>query len=383
MILPGATLGILGGGQLGRMLAIPARQLGYRVAVLAPEGDAPAFGVADHVIRAAFEDQEAVGRLAAISEVVTYEFENVAAETVRRIEARVPVRPGAELLAATQDRLLERALCQRAGAPVAPFREVDNREGLSLALTELGGPLRLKTARGGYDGGGQWRIRDEADAEALFRNGPPVEGRFLAEKEVNFETEVSVILCRDVYGDTRIFPLFENHHEGGILALTRCPARISAARRSEIEDLAVAFADTVGLVGTLTVELFVTARGVLVNELAPRVHNSGHLTVEACTVSQFEQHLRAVCGLPLRPAELRKPAAMVNLLGTEELRFIRLEGVESALRDPGASLHLYGKRHCRPRRKMGHLTVVGDDPDEVVSRARAHAETMRFVKGGS
>lgn len=374
MIAPGATIGILGGGQLGKMLAVPARQLGYGIAVLAPEGDAPAAGLADHPIRASFEDVDAARELASYCDVVTYEFENVPATTVRTVEARVPVRPSAEVMAITQDRLSEHAFLHKLGIPTAPGVPVHSRSDLLAGMARLGFPLRLKSARGGYDGGNQWRLTHMGDADDIL-----VEGReMLLEAEVPFDREISAIVCRDPQGHIEVFPLFENLHQHGILALTRAPARISAAVARQATDIARTLAEAMHLIGTLTVEMFVCGETVRVNELAPRVHNSGHLTIEACNVSQFAQHIRAVCGLPLIMPELHTPAAMANLLGTGEPRRARLLHTEAVLARPDVQLHLYGKRQVRARRKMGHVTATAPDPDAAVALALWAQETLEF-----
>ncbi len=375
MILPGATIGILGAGQLGRMLAVPARQLGYGVVVFGPEGDAPAAGLADHWVRASFEDEEAALRMAESCEVLTYEFENVPAETVRRLAQRRPVHPGAEVLAITQDRLAEHAFVQKLGIPTAPGAPVLHPAELPALMARLGSPARLKTARGGYDGGGQWRLLRPEDApESAFRHGP-----LLLEREVTFERELSVVVVRDTKGQIMPFPVFENQHREGILRCTRCPADIGPQVHARALEIARCLAEAMELVGTLTVEMFQVGSDLWVNELAPRVHNSGHLSIEACSVSQFEQHIRAICGLPLREVELRRPAAMVNLLGEEEHRRLRVAGVEDALGLPDTHLHIYGKTSVRKRRKMGHITALADSVEQAMQKAQQAAATIRFV----
>lgn len=371
VIAPGACLGILGGGQLGRMLGMAARQLGYRVVVYSPPGDTPAAAIADRVFAAAWDDEDAVRAFAAAADVVTYEFENVPVATVLGVERVTPVRPSAALLGVTQDRLAEHALLDREGLPHAKGWPVRSERDLLAGIAALGFPARLKTARGGYDGGGQWRIRDEAGITRARTVVREMGATFRLEGEVAFDQEVSVIVTRGLDGASVTFPVFENEHHDGILALTRCPARVSPRVASRARDVALALAEAVGLVGTLTVECFVVGDDVLVNELAPRVHNSGHLTIEACATSQFEQHLRAVCGLPLGATDLRRPAAMANLLGDCAREVATPRGFEEALAAPDTHLHLYGKASVRPRRKMGHLTVVAESADEAVARARA------------
>ena len=371
-VLPGGKIGILGGGQLGRMIAMSARQLGYGVIVLAPEGDAPASGVADRTIQASFEDSDAARVLADACNVVTYEFENVPEATVRGIEGRVPVWPDARLLGLTQDRIREHAFLHATGVATAPGQPVRSRIDLVAALTTVGAPARLKSARGGYDGGGQWRIRDLADA-------PVLKGEYLLEAEVPFEKEISVIVTRS--RTTEVFPIFENRHRDGILWRTTTPADVSPRVARRAVEVARAIADAAALVGTLTVEMFVVDDDVLVNELAPRVHNSGHLTVEACVVSQFEQHIRAICGLPLVTPTLRSPAAMVNLLGTADVRRVRLTGAEGALAIPDVHLHLYGKTQARARRKMGHVTALAPTVEVALKNAEEAAAFLGFASG--
>lgn len=402
-VRPGEVIGILGGGQLGRMMAIPARQMGFGIAVLAPEGDAPAAGLADVAIRASFEDPDAARRLAQISSVLTYEFENIPYQTVRALEELLPVRPSSEILRLTQDRLLEHDLLHRLGVPTAPGLEVCSKAEARAALQQSGGPARLKTARGGYDGGGQWRVRTAEDLPDVLPDGGPPGAvsanagpiaagtipagttaagpihRFLMEKEVEFDCEVSVILCRDLFGDIKFFPLFENHHASGILDWTRCPARVSPRAAARAFEIARAIAEAAGLVGTLTVECFVTGDEVRVNELAPRVHNSGHLTQDACSISQFEQHIRAICGLPLLQPVLLRPAVMRNLLGARDRRRVHVEGLADALADPDVRFHWYGKSSERARRKMGHLTALGDTAEEAFVRAGHACSLLRMV----
>lgn len=374
---PGATIGVLGGGQLGRMLGIAARSLGYGVVVWAGPTDAPAGAVADKVLTQPFGALPGSLELMATCDVITLEWENVPTDTVSMLAEHLPCHPSAHVLAVTQDRLEERALLTRLGIPTAPAHGVRTAEDLQAAVAGVGMPARVKTARGGYDGGGQWRVRVEDDLAAL----PTLDGvtDYRWEREIAFEREISVILTRSATGEVRVFPIFENEHRGGVLHLTRCPARISDAVAAEAEAMARTIADALGVIGTLTVECFVMADGaLLVNELAPRVHNSGHLTIEACATSQFEQHIRAICGLPLGETALRSPAAMVNLLGDTARPRVQLDGVAEALAIPDTHLHLYGKREVRARRKLGHLTAVAPTADEAVERALAAYRALRF-----
>ena len=383
--LPGATLGILGGGQLGRMLGMAARAMGYGVVVWAGEANSPAAAVADQVLTQAHGDLDGTIALMRRCDLVTLEWENVPADTVAVLAEHRPCHPSAAVLRITQDRLDERALIESLGIPTAPARGVHNASDLHAARQTVGMPARLKTARGGYDGGGQWRIRSDGDLAAL----PTMDGTtgYRWEREVPFEREISVILARSATGEVRLFPIFENEHRDGILHLTRCPARITPEVSREAERIARALAEALQIVGTLTVECFVVPRpadqgggdAVWVNELAPRVHNSGHLTIEACATSQFEQHIRAICGLPLGETALRAPAAMVNLLGDRVRPHVHLEGVPAALSVPDTHLHLYGKHSVRPKRKMGHVTALAGSADGAVQRALDAAAALSFT----
>ncbi|AMX85343.1 5-(carboxyamino)imidazole ribonucleotide synthase [Geobacillus subterraneus] len=362
-IVPGQTIGIIGGGQLGRMMAIAAREMGFRIAVLDPTPDSPCGQVADVEITAPYHDLDAIAELARVSDVITYEFENIDAQALEWLEANAYVPQGSRLLAVTQDRALEKAAIVEAGLPVAPYREVDGWDELEQAVAMTGFPCVLKTRRGGYDGKGQYVLRGEGDlakAADLLGLGPCI-----LEGWVPFVKEMSVIVARNLDGETAVFPVAENIHIENILHQTIVPARIP----QHIEQRAVRYAKTLAtscsLVGTLAVEMFLTADGdIYINELAPRPHNSGHYTINACATSQFAQHIRAVCNWPLGSTELLKPAVMVNLLG---------EHVGPAIGQIGALggaayLHLYGKHEAKPKRKMGHVTVLADDVEEALRR---------------
>jgi 5-(carboxyamino)imidazole ribonucleotide synthase len=372
-ILPPAVIGILGGGQLGRMLAQAARAMGYRIAVLDPDPDCPAASVADRVVVGSYDDVGAAFRLADRSAVVTYELEHVAADVVAALETRLPVRPGHLPLTVTQDRIAERQFIESAGVPVAPWRAVSTPDEGRAVAAELGLPLRLKLPIGGYDGRGQLRIRassDLDDAWALL--GRPTGSILLAEREVVFECELSIVLARDIAGKTAAFPIGRNRHDAGILVESVAPAPVSPDVARRATEIGERLATAMGLCGTLTAELFLLADGsIVVNELAPRVHNSGHWTIEGAATSQFEQHIRAICGLPLGSPEALGPAAMVNLLGSGLRRPARLVGAASALADPSVHLHVYDKRTVFERRKMGHLTALGGSVDEALKRAGA------------
>jgi 5-(carboxyamino)imidazole ribonucleotide synthase len=380
-IAPGQTIGILGGGQLGRMLALAARRLGYRIAILDPDPACPAAAVADDQIVGAYDDVAAALELAARSAVVTYELEHVSADAVRAIDNVRPVRPGVFALLMTQDRLSERRFLASLGVPTAEWREVRTRHALAAGATELGFPLRLKAALGGYDGRSQVRIGTAADlTDAWAALGGRAEDGLLLERELAFEQEVSVVVGRDLLGRTSPYPLIRNVHDHGILAESVVPAPGPRAVVPAAMALADKIATALDAEGVITIEMFQLPGGRLaVNELAPRVHNSGHWTLEGARTSQFEQHIRAICGLPLGSVEMTAGgAAMVNLLGAGPDRPARVTGAEAALADPGAFLHVYDKRRVFERRKMGHVTVVADSTGEALRRARAAAAAISW-----
>jgi 5-(carboxyamino)imidazole ribonucleotide synthase len=360
-ILPGATIGILGGGQLARMLALAAKPMGYRVVVLENDANCPASSVVDEVIVAGFDDARGLEELAAKCDVVTLEFENVPVDGLALIEARVPLRPSARVLEVSRDRITEKTFINAAGVKTAPWKAIRALEDLNDAVF----PGILKTATLGYDGKGQARVSTLEEARAAFQKfGVPC----VLEGLVDFELEISVIVARSSH-EAKCFPVFENAHSNGILDVTVVPARVSPSVTEAAQDAALKVAAGLEVHGLLCVEMFVTTSGeVLVNEVAPRPHNSGHVTIEACRTSQFEQSIRAVCDLPLGSVDLAASGAMANLLGDV------WEGGEprwdKAL-EHGAKLHLYEKREARAGRKMGHLTALGDDAETRVLEARA------------
>lgn len=353
-VLPlGDTLGIVGGGQLGYMIGVAARQLGYRLAILDPAPDAPAMAIADVAIVADYVDASAFERLAQASDVVTYEFEHIDADTLATVAAHCALPQGTELLRLAQHRALEKDAITRLGLPVAPYHVIQCKADIEAACA-LGFPAVLKTCEGGYDGKGQAVVRDEAELhDAVSRLLP--HGLLVLERWVSFEREISVIVTRNAAGDTALLPVAENEHRHNILYRTRVPARISPATEQAAQALALQLAQGLSLIGTLAVEMFVLSDGSLyINELAPRPHNSGHFSLDACDCSQFEQHVRALCGLPLGPVSLRSACVMENVLGERaadlQPRLARLNQLH---------LHWYGKREARPGRKMGHLTALG------------------------
>jgi 5-(carboxyamino)imidazole ribonucleotide synthase len=346
-----ASIGILGGGQLGRMLALAAAKLGIRSVVLCPDPDSPAFDVAAEAIVAAYDDEAALARLAGCCDVVTYEFENVPAATAAFLAERRPVRPGPAALAVAQDRLAEKRFVADLGIAVAPFRPVDDRAGLEAALAELGYPAILKTRRFGYDGKGQAKIARPADIDAALAaiDGQPA----ILESLVPFRAEVSVIVARGLDGTVASYDVPENEHRDHILKFSRVPAAIRPETAAAARALGECIAAALDYVGVLAVELFVVDMGsqerLVVNELAPRVHNSGHWTESACLISQFEAHVRAIAGLPIGTLARHSDAVMENLIGDDVDRLPQL------LAEPGAAVHLYGKRETRRGRKMGHV----------------------------
>jgi len=346
----GSTIGIIGGGQLGRMLAMAAARLGYRTVILEPQADCPAAQAANRQIIAAYDDRAALAELAAASDVVTYEFENVPVDAAKFLAASVPVHPPARALEVAQDRLTEKSFLNGIGISTADFRPVDNDGDLAAALAAFGGSGILKTRRMGYDGKGQHVFRDFSGRvvgafEAM--GGVPL----ILESFVAFEREISVIAARGPDGALADYDPAENIHRGGILRTSTVPAAIGPATAKAATDAAFAILEALDYVGVIGVEFFVLPDGaLLVNEIAPRVHNSGHWTEAACTVSQFDQHIRAVAGLPLGNASRHFDCMMENLIGDDALR------AESLLAEPDLVLHLYGKAEARPGRKMGHFT---------------------------
>ncbi len=353
-IRPGATLGILGGGQLGRMIAVAAAQLGIRTHAYCPDAQSPAFDVASAGTVAAYEDEDALRRFAGAVDLVTYEFENVPERTAAIVAPLRPLRPGVKALATAQDRLVEKTFVAALGIPVAPFRAVGSEADLAEALADLGTPAILKTRRFGYDGKGQVRIEaGDGPGEAWAQlGGAPA----IVEGFVPFAFEVSIVAARGPDGAFAAYEPCLNEHRGGILRTTRLPSGLTDAEGEAAAALARAIADALDYVGVLTVELFVVeeagGRRFVVNEMAPRVHNSGHWTIEGAECSQFEQHVRAVCGWPLGSTRRTGTVAMRNLIGDE------IDAWRDLLAEPGLHLHHYGKTRARPGRKMGHVTVV-------------------------
>lgn len=344
---PGSMIGILGGGQLGRMLAIAAAQLGYHCHIFAPEADPPAAEVAAKFTRADYTDAVAMEKFAGSCAVVTYEFENIPFDPVAAIAKLVPVRPGTEALRISQDRLFEKDFCNSRGIGTAPYRPVANPADLCSAVTPLGLPLVLKTRRMGYDGKGQVKIASTEDTAPAF--AALKSDALIAEGFISFKRELSVVLARGSDGRIMSWGPVENIHRNHILWRTYAPARIEPVLAAEAERIAASLAEGLDYVGVMAVELFDCGDRILVNEMAPRVHNSGHWTLDAAVTSQFEQHIRAICGLPLGSGDRLCDAVMENLIGDE------VNAWPALLAEPGTKLHLYGKAEARPGRKMGHV----------------------------
>jgi 5-(carboxyamino)imidazole ribonucleotide synthase len=368
IIGPGATLGVLGSGQLGRMFTIAARRLGYRVHTFSPDEDTPTGQVADVEVTASYEDLDRLRAFASQVQVVTFEFENVPMSAVEAIEGLVPVRPSGAALHTAQQRGREKAFLSAHGFPTVPFARVDTVPALGDAVSRIGAPVVVKTAAFGYDGKGQRKLNALADVDTVWSSIGG--GELVVEKFINLQAEISVIAARGLDGRVEEYVPFENKHSRHILDVTTAPAHVLPAIATRAREIARAILEQLQYVGVLCVEFFVsTDNELFVNELAPRPHNSGHLTVDAAVTSQFEQQVRAITGLPLGSAELLRPAAMANILGD-----LWTEGEPNwaaACRFPDVKLHLYGKSEARPGRKMGHLTAMGrtvlDAQDRVIA----------------
>jgi 5-(carboxyamino)imidazole ribonucleotide synthase len=366
-ILPGATVGVLGSGQLGRMFAIAARRMGYRVHTLSPDYDTPTGQVADKEIQAGYDDLNAICEFAKSVDVVTFEFENVSAAATEAAARHAPVRPAGSVLHTAQHRRREKTFLNAKGFPVTPFRTIDSVEQLRQAVGEIGIPAVLKSAGFGYDGKGQVKLVTDSDLHLAWQAAGG--GECVLEAWVDFECEVSVVAARGVDGSFAHYGVVENSHANHILDVTQAPAAIPPKTSAEAIDITRGILEELDVVGVLCVEFFLTRSGkLLVNELAPRPHNSGHFTFDACVTSQFEQQLRAICGLPLGATDLLRPAAMANLLGDLWCNGTPDWAALCAL--PDVKLHLYGKSEARPGRKMGHLTALAASAQEAGVRVR-------------
>ena len=363
-LMPGATIGIVGGGQLGRMMALSAKYMGFRVGVLDPTPDCPTAQVGDFQIVAAYDDKAAIRELAERSDVLTYEFENVDADALDEVRGETAVPQGTDLLRVTQNRIAEKTFINEHGIETAPWRAVNDRASLEAALKEIGYPAVLKTCEGGYDGHGQIVLRDPADLERVWADDgfPPA----ILEGFVDFAFEASILVSGD--GERYVtFPIVRNVHRNNILHLTIAPAEVPQAVAERAHELAMTLAAGFRLAGTLAIELFVTDEGrVIVNELAPRPHNSGHYTIEACSMDQFDAHIRGIAGWPLPEPKLLSPAVMANVLGQHVEPTRALVGEH-----PEWNVHDYGKAQVKHDRKMGHITVLTDDTARTVAELEA------------
>lgn len=365
VILPPATIGILGGGQLGRMMANEAREMGYHILTLDPTENSPCGQVADRQIIAEFNSIEGAQELAQHSDVLTYEFENIGANIADYLEQGSFLPQGYHLLYTTQNRLREKAAIEKAGAQVAPYLSVNSVSDLERGLQQMGYPAVLKTTEGGYDGKGQLVLKDEKQLTAAKELITSSGAEWVLEAFVSFVKEISVIVARNARGEVKAFPAAENIHEQNILHVSIAPARITKEVEEKATSLALQLAESFQLIGLLAIEMFLQEDGTIyVNELAPRPHNSGHYTQQACLTSQFEQHIRAVCNLPLGDTEIVRPTVMVNILGEH------LEAIRKQMPSLNASckVHLYGKKEAREKRKMGHLNVVSNTIEEALEK---------------
>lgn len=370
VILPGSTIGILGGGQLGRMIVEAGSGLGYKFMTLDPTENGP-MGQVSKQVTAKYDDVEAALTFAKQADVITYEFENVDATVAKTLMETSYVPQGSELLYTTQHRLREKRAIEAAGVEVAPYREITSYESLEQAVLELGLPAVFKTATGGYDGKGQFVIKDQSELKIAYETLAKHKTELVLEQFISFDKEISVIAARSVNGEIKVFPPAENIHVNNILHLSIVPARIDAALAAAAEELALKIAQGLETIGLIAVEMFVAKDGKLyVNELAPRPHNSGHYTMEACYTSQFEQHVRAVCNLPLGSTRLRQPVVMVNLLGQHIpaiLDYMQKQDVLAQQLEVDVKVHLYGKAEAVHNRKMGHVNVLAHDVEAALN----------------
>lgn len=378
MILPGATLGILGGGQLGRLFVVAARTMGYAVVVLDPDRDSPAAQLADRHIQASYTDNYALEHLARTCAAITTEFENVPASSLEYLAGVRRVRPSGPALAITQDRIREKNFLQSNGFDTAPFVVLEQRQALREALQQVATPALMKLSRAGYDGKGQRWVHNLGEAQIAFDElgGKPC----VLEACIAIQTEISVVIARDVEGRVVAYPPSENRHRAGILDVSIVPARISPEIGARATQITLRIAELLEYCGVMAVEFFISQDGnLLINEIAPRPHNSGHYTLDACRTSQFEQQVRALCGLPLADATLLGPAVMVNVLG-DLWHAGQAPPWDQVLRHACAKLHLYGKCEARPGRKMGHYTVLGASVEEALTLALAIQDAL--TRGG-
>ena len=375
--LPGSTLGMLGGGQLGRMFTIAARTMGYEVIVLDPDKESPAGKLATTHICADYADQAALEQIAKSCDAITTEFENVPASTLETLSKTKPVRPGAKAISIAQDRIQEKNFLKDNGFYTAPFAVIHSFEDLQKSISEIGTPAILKVSRFGYDGKGQFGINAESDIEKAWKT---LEGEAcVLEQRMPLDIEVSVVLARGTEGEVVTYPVSENIHEGGILDVSVVPARIDNDLETKVINMAKDIATALDYVGIMAVEFFISNGKILVNEIAPRPHNSGHFTLDACMTDQFEQQVRAVCGLPLGETTLLSPVVMINMLG-DIWHDGKAPKWQKLLDHPNVKLHLYGKREARPGRKMGHFNVLSANIGDALKLAEDLKQQLSKVE---
>ncbi len=367
---------MLGGGQLGRMFTVAARTMGYHVIVLDPDPDSPAGRIADEHLHAGYNDDWALEQLAKSCDVITTEFENIPAQTLHRLAAHCPVRPSAKALEIAQERIREKSFVRDQGLATADFEPVRSEQELEAAFARIGAPAILKRSAFGYDGKGQYVVQTLEEARAGFAAMDAVP--CVLERRIDLATEVSVVVARNPEGQSTVYPVAENIHKHGILDTSIVPARVNEAIAEAARKSAVQLAEALDYCGVMAVEFFISGAGeLLVNEIAPRPHNSGHYTLDACTTSQFEQQVRMVCGLPFGETRLLSPVVMVNLLG--DLWGAGEPDWSVLFTQPAAKLHLYGKREARPGRKMGHFCVLGETVDEAITTANAIMDSLQNI----
>lgn len=372
VILPPQTIGIIGGGQLGRMMAIAAREMGYQIAVLDPTPNCPTAQIADHHIQAAYDDMDAIQQLTELSDVVTYEFENVDLKAAKYIEAQGKLPQGALALEITQNREKEKQLMKQSGLSVPNFAIVHNANECQETMNELSYPAVIKTCRGGYDGKGQLKIRTQKDLPDAMRFADQHQ-HCIIEEWIPFDKEISVVFTRTAAGNITIFPIGENEHKDHILYQTTVPAQISDTVREKAIKSATTLAHHMNIVGTFAIEMFVKNEDIYINEMAPRPHNSGHYTIEACNISQFKQHILSICDLPLVDIELLQPAVMINILGEDINRLLNIMP-----KMKHGFVHLYGKKEAKEKRKMGHVTFIAEDLEKLNEQIDQFKEAITY-----
>lgn len=384
MILPGQGIGILGGGQLGTFLTIAAKQMGYRVTVWDPDPEAPAHFWADTVIQTPFDHPKSLENFICKNAVITYEWENIPVSLVRSIERKRPVRPGSAVLNRLQNRIEEKTFLSAQGFPVTPYLPILDQTTLPAASAQLGFPLICKTATAGYDGIGQWRLSNAEAASDLSTKLEKHDGGWILEKMATFSKELSIIVARNASGDVVTYPISENTHEDGILRLCKIPAEISPSLSERIASLGKAVITSLEGVGLFCIELFLLKNDeLLINEIAPRPHNSGHATMDICDISQYAQQLRVLCNLPLVPPRLLSPAVMINVLGAE-MKILKTESsLKQLLSIPGISLYNYRKQEIKARRKMAHITLTDANIAALLTRAAEVRDLLNQSKSDS